>query len=258
MPSQAVSRVRDRWAQGTSTANAWLTVPNSLVAEATARAGFDSVCVDMQHGMIDFDALVPMLQAIQLADAVALVRVPWNEPSILMRVLDAGADGVIVPMVSTPEQAEAAVAACRYPPRGIRSAGPTRAGLIAQRSYVEHATEDTLVFVMIETAEALDRLDAILDTPALDGVYIGPADLSLAMGFPPETDSTRPAHAAAIARIVDACHERGLVAGLHTATPEFARERAAAGMDFLTVATDLSSLRQEVGRRLERFRAGPD
>ena len=254
MPTKAVSHVRRAWTAGTPTLNAWLTIPDSFVAEVVARAGFDSVCIDMQHGLIDQGSLVPMLQAIQGAGVAALVRVPWNEPSVLMRVLDAGADGVIVPMISRADEALNVLRACRYPPAGVRSFGPTRAGLIAERPYAENAAEDTLVFVMIETAEALDDLEGILAAPSLTGVYVGPADLSLALGLPPETDSRRPQHVAAIQAIVKACHEHDKVVGLHTATPEFAREATTAGMNFVTIATDTSCLRAELASRLERYR----
>ena len=255
MPLAAVRELRAAWRAGVTTTNVWLTIPDAFVAETASRAGFDSVCIDMQHGLVDYRAALAMLQAAQGGGAPVLVRPPWNEPSILMRLLDAGADGVVVPMVDTAEQAEQAVAACRYPPRGRRSFGPTRAGLIADAPYVEHADEGALAFVMVESVSALEQLDAILNTPALDGVYVGPADLSLSMGHPPETDSEREEHQAAIRRVVAACHERRQVVGLHTATPAFARRAAGWGVDFVTVATDVSSLKAELARRLDAFGA---
>ena len=227
MPKQQVDRLRKMWQEGQATRNCWLVIPSTLTAEAAALAGFDSVTIDMQHGLIDFSNLTPMIQAIQAHDVPVLVRPPWNEPSILMRLLDVGADGLIVPMIDDAPAAAALVAACRYPPKGRRSSGPLRAGMVAGPDYFATADDSMLILPMIESVLALENLDAILDTERIDGVYIGPADLSLALGFPPETDSRREEHQIAVKTIVEKCRARQLVAGLHTATPAFAA--AAAG-----------------------------
>lgn len=248
----SIAELRNRWQRGETTSNGWLVLPEPLVAEAASRSGFDTLCIDMQHGLIDFLGAVRLLQATTASGVPTLVRVPWNEPSMPMRVLDAGAAGVIVPMIETAADARAVVAACRYPPGGQRSFGPARASML-MAEYADEADATVLVFVMIETRSALDHLDEILDTPGLDGVYVGPADLSLALGFPPETDSARPEHQAAIQRVVARCHERGLVVGLHTAGPPFARRAAAWGVDFVTIATDLSALRSELRSRIAAF-----
>lgn len=251
LPRHDLRRLELRWRRGDATTNAWLTIPDPFMAEIVARAGFDSVCIDMQHGLVDFTSAVAMLQVTQALGTPTLVRVPWNEPSVLMRALDAGASGVIVPMVDTPEEAERAVHACRYPPRGRRSAGPIRAGLMTRGPYFDTVDDATKVFVMIESVEALENLDGILDTPGLSGVYIGPADLSLSMGHPPETDSIRPEHQAAVRRVIEACHTRSLGVGLHTAGPPFAAQAIEWGASFVTIATDGSALRIELERRLE-------
>lgn len=248
----AISELRARWTRGETTTNCWLMIPQAFVAEIASLAGFDSLCIDMQHGLVDFDAVTGMLQATTAARKPTLVRVPWNEPSILMRVLDMGAAGVIVPMVETAEEAERAVAACFYPPRGNRSFGPSRAAVVMP-DYFERAQNGLLVFVMIETRKALDNLDEILETPGLSGVYVGPADLSLSLGFPPEMDSGRQVHQEAVKRIIKACHERHLVIGLHSYGPEFAAVAAEWGVDFVTIATDASALRMDLTKRVERF-----
>ncbi|MEX2542911.1 MAG: aldolase/citrate lyase family protein [Trueperaceae bacterium] len=253
MPKRSIQRLLGEWRKQRTTTNAWLTIPNGFVAEMASRAGFDSICVDMQHGLIDFTQALSMLQATLAKDVPTFVRAPWNEPSILMRLLDAGADGVIVPMVDNAEQAEVAVSACRYPPRGKRSSGPMRAALVAEEPYFPDADANCLVFVMIESTAALENLEPILDTPGLSGVYIGPADLSLSMGFPPETDCTRPEHQAAIKRVIDECHKRSLFVGLHTAGPPFARLAAGWGVDLVTIATDSSSLKMELARRVAEY-----
>lgn len=246
--------LRTRWARRETTTNGWLVVPNPFTAEIASRAGFDSLCIDMQHGLIDEGTVTDLLTATTAARVPTLVRVPGHRPETMMRVLDAGAAGVIVPLVESPDEALQAARACRYPPAGRRSFGPVRAGLVDGADYHERADAAVLVFVMIETKRALDDLDAILDTPGIDGAYVGPADLSLALGYPPETDSVRAPHQDAVRRVVEACHARGLVAGLHTAQPAFAAGAAAWGMDFVTIATDASAMRQELARRVAAFR----
>lgn len=248
----AIAELRERWSRGETTTNCWLTIPQPFVAEIASRSGFDSLCIDMQHGLVDFDALPGMLQATTAAGRPTLVRVPWNEPSIIMRVLDMGAAGVIVPLVESAEEARRAVAACLYPPRGNRSFGPARAAVVVP-DYFRRAQEGLLVFAMIETRKGLENLDDILDTPGLSGAYIGPADLSLSLGFPPETDSVRPAHQDAVKRVVAACHERGLVIGLHTNGPEFAAVAAGWGVDLVTIASDSKVLASALAVRVEEF-----
>lgn len=233
--------------------NGWLSIPSSVVAEVMARQGFHSICIDMQHGLIDYADCVPMLQAIGQTDAVPLVRVPSQEPAMLMKVLDAGARGVIVPLVNNAQQAAAAVASCRYPPLGRRSFGPTRAALVAGSEYHLSANEDILVFAMIETADGLASLQEIVCTPGLDGIYIGPSDLSYALGLPPRMDNDHPDHLAAVERIVGSCREESLMVGIHTADPEFAKGALERGADMVTIATDIGCLRQEAKRRLSYF-----
>jgi 4-hydroxy-2-oxoheptanedioate aldolase len=243
-------------ATGTPITNAWLSMTGSLGAEAIARLGFDAVTIDLQHGMIDFADLLPMLQAVSLTAAVPLVRVPAHDTSMIMKVLDAGARGVIVPLVNSAADAEQAVAACRYPPRGIRSFGPTRAALAEGPDYHLHANDGVSVFVMIETKRGLDDLEAICAVDGLDGIYVGPSDLSYALGLAPRLDHPDPRHRAAVAHIVEVAKRYDLLVGLHTAETEFARRAAVEGMDMLTIAIDIRCLRDEARRRLEAFRGG--
>jgi 4-hydroxy-2-oxoheptanedioate aldolase len=164
---------------------------------------------------------------------------------MMMKVLDAGAQGVIVPLVNSPEEAPRAVAACRYPPLGVRSFGPARAAIVAGPEYHLRANEEILVFAMIETRDGLANLEAIGKTPGLDGIYIGPADLSYALGLPPRMDNDHPKHLAAVERIVKVCRECSLLVGIHTADPEFARGAVERGANLVTIATDIHALRQE-------------
>src|SRR5262249_8577474 len=160
----------------------WLSVSHGFTAEVMARQGFDALCVDMQHGLTDLNSLWPMLQAISQTETVPVVRVPWNEPAVIMRALDMGAYAIIVPLINTAEEAAAAVSACRYPPVGSRSSGPLRAALYGGANYQAEANGEIVVLAMIETKEGLANLESICATPGLDGIYIGPADLSYALG----------------------------------------------------------------------------
>ncbi|HEY5625029.1 MAG TPA: aldolase/citrate lyase family protein, partial [Dehalococcoidia bacterium] len=206
------NRLKELWAEGRPALGGWLGIPASTSAEMMAHAGFDWLCVDMQHGAIDYQVAVTMLQAISTTDTVPVVRVPWNEPGIIMKVLDAGAYGVIVPMVNSRAEAEAAVAACRYAPEGIRSYGPARAVLYAGPDYFSRANETVLCIPMIETREALANLDEIVGTPGVDAVFIGPSDLSVSLGLPPSYDQDAAEFVEAVASVEAACKRYGVVA----------------------------------------------
>ncbi|MFN3704552.1 MAG: HpcH/HpaI aldolase family protein [Thermoflexales bacterium] len=236
--------------------NGWCTIPSSWSAEVMARAGWHSVTLDLQHGLIDYSHVVPMFQAIQLTGTAPLARAPWNEPGIVMKLLDAGALGVICPMVNTAEECARFVGACRYPPIGYRSYGPLRARAAFGTDYEHSAQLSTLAFAMIETAEALRHLDAILDVPGLSGVYVGPADLSLSLGSAERSDPTNPHVLDAIARVAMACRARGLIAGIHCGSSAFAHQMIALGYRFITVSTDSALLSQAARDVLEQLRGG--
>jgi 4-hydroxy-2-oxoheptanedioate aldolase len=230
--------LKTKWARGEVTVNGWLSIPSSFSAEVMAHQGFDSLTVDMQHGVVDYQVAVTMLQAISTTPVIPLARVPWNDPGRLMKILDAGVYGVICPMISTREQAEALVQACRYPPRGFRSWGPVRASIYAGTDYGDHANQDILVIPMIETAQALENLDEILSVPGVDAVYVGPSDLSLALGCKPRLDQTDAPVVEAQKKIAAACKRHGVVAGIHNNTAAYALKMAAEGYQFLTLASD--------------------
>ena len=165
---------------------------HGFTAEVMARQGFDALVVDMQHGTTELSNVLPMLQAISQTDTVPVVRVPWNDPAIIMKALDLGAYAIIVPLVNTAEDAAKAVAACRYPPVGMRSSGPVRAVHYGGADYLANANDEIVLMAMIETKEGLANLDAICATPGLDAVYIGPSDLSYALGLDPRGDNPDP------------------------------------------------------------------
>ena len=255
----AKNPLKTSWAEGRTAFGLWMTVSGSIGAEIVARAGADYVCVDQQHGVIGYDSMVPMFQAIRAEGPAPITRVLSNDPFLIMKALDAGAWGVIVPLVNNAEEAARAVAACRYPPRGVRSYGPVRAaGVIGSRDPEELGGE-VLCLVMVETREALDRVEEIAATPGLDGVYIGPSDLALALGLPPTLEVTEEAHAEAVYRIREACHRSGIAAGIHSPSGEWAMRHAEAGFDIVTVATDAALLRGAALRELTAARdeAGP-
>jgi 4-hydroxy-2-oxoheptanedioate aldolase len=230
--------LKTKWARGEVTVNGWLSIPSSFSAEVMAHQGFDSLTVDMQHGVVDYQVAVTMLQAISTTPVIPLARVPWNDPGRLMKILDAGVYGVICPMISTREQAEALVQSCRYPPRGFRSWGPVRASIYAGTDYGDHANQDILVIPMIETAQALENLDEILSVPGVDAVYVGPSDLSLALGCKPLLDQTDAPVVEAQKKIAAACKRHGVIAGIHNNTAAYALKMAAEGYQFLTLASD--------------------
>ncbi|HNT38790.1 MAG TPA: aldolase/citrate lyase family protein [Rubrivivax sp.] len=230
--------LRTLWTQGKPALNGWLAMPDSFGAELMAHQGFDALTIDMQHGLIDGQRMIAMLQAISSTATVPLVRVPWLEPGVLMKALDAGAYGVICPMVSTREEAQRLVSCTRYAPLGARSFGPVRASLYAGADYASRANQTVAVFAMIETAEALDNLDAILGVEGLDGVYVGPSDLSLALGCRPVFDDVEPKVAQAIEHIVARAQAHGVVAGVHCGRADVARARVALGYRFVTVCSD--------------------
>jgi 4-hydroxy-2-oxoheptanedioate aldolase len=226
------------WARGEAVVNGWLSIPSSFSAEVMAHQGFDSLTVDMQHGVIDYQTAVTMLQSISTTPTIPLARVPWNDPAHLMKILDAGVYGVICPMISTREQAEALVQACKYPPRGFRSWGPVRASIYAGSDYGDHANAEVVVMPMIETAEALKNLDDILSVPGVDAIYVGPSDLSLALGYKPRLDQTDVAVVEAQKKIVAACKKHGVAAGIHNNTAAYALQMIEQGYQFVTLASD--------------------
>jgi 4-hydroxy-2-oxoheptanedioate aldolase len=248
------NRVKRMWEAGQPAVGGWLTVPSSFSAEVMAHAGFDWLCVDMQHGVIDYQAAVTMLQAISTTETVPFVRVPWNEPGIIMKALDAGAYGVIVPIVNTPEEAEAAVQACRYPPRGNRSHGPIRAALYGGRDYIARGTDEVLCIVQVETKESVDNLDEILSVPGVDAAYIGPADLSLSLGLPPASDHDAPEFVSAVQRVLDACKRHNVVPGAHAGNIVTGRKRLDQGFLMVEIWDDAGSLARSAAADLKAVR----
>jgi 4-hydroxy-2-oxoheptanedioate aldolase len=234
--------VKQKLLEGKPQIGGWLSIPSSVSAEIMAHQGFDWLVVDTQHGAIDFNAALPMLQAISTTDTMPFVRVPWNEPSIIMKYLDAGAYGIVVPMIETKEDAERAVWAMRYPPAGMRSSGPFRATMYAGADYQDRANDELLLAVMIETAKALENLDAIASVPGIDALYIGPSDLSQALGLGPRYNADNPKHAETVTRIREACERHGKIPGVHTSGHVLTNRYIQEGFKMILLTTDAAGV----------------
>ncbi len=232
------NRLLDVWKGGGYAVNGWLQLSNSFAAEVMAHQGWDSLTIDLQHGLIDYQAAVTMLQAVSTTSVVPTARVPWNDPAIIMKMLDAGCYGIICPLINTRAEAEAFVGACRYPPRGYRSFGPTRAVLYAGSDYPEEADRQVVAMAMIETAQAVENIDDILSVPGLDAIYIGPADLSQSMGGRERSDPTEPNVVAALDTILAAARRHEVVAGIHCGSADYAARMIGKGFQFVTVLSD--------------------
>ena len=242
------------WREGAQTIGAWLSIPSSLTAEQMAHTGYDWLCVDMQHGLIDYHDAVAMMTAISTTDTIPFVRVPWNDPATIMKVLDAGAYGVVVPLVNNRAEAERAVWAAKYPPAGGRSSGPVRASLYGGADYTLHANDEIAVIVMIETAEGLANLDEILSVPGVDCAYMGPSDLAYAVGLQPTGDNTNPIHEAAVMRIYEACLRHKVAPGAHTSGLEFTNKWLKAGFQMVTLGSDMIAMRSKAAADLAAAR----
>ena len=249
------NKLKELFKAGKPIINSWLAVPSSFSAEVMANQGWDSITIDMQHGLIDYPNAINMLQAISTTETTPLTRVNWNEPGQIMKILDAGCYGVICPMVSNRKEAEKFVQACQYPPKGYRSFGPIRASIYGGADYAKKADNEILKLAMIETKEALEKLDEILDTPNLDGVYVGPADLSLAVGEEPGFDKEENTKAySEIMRILEAVKKKNLLAGLHNGTPEYAKKMINKGFNLVTVGSDSRYIASGAKSDLEKLK----
>jgi len=249
------NKIKQMWRDGKFVTLGWLSVSHGFTAEVMARQGFDALCVDMQHGTTDMNGVWPMLQAISQTDTVPVVRVPWNDPPTIMKALDLGAYAIIVPLINTAEDAAKAVAACRYPPVGMRSSGPVRAVHYGGADYLAKANDEIVVMAMIETKEGLANLDKICATPGLDAVYIGPSDLSFALGLAPRGDNPDPVHVATCDKICDAAHKHGIKAVMHCASAAFAAGAVKRGFDMVMLTSDLASMVAGVRRQLDDLKA---
>ncbi len=248
--------ILESWKAGKAVVNGWLAIPSSFSAEVMAHQGWDAITIDTQHGLIDYIDAVYMMQAISTTNVPMTARVPWNDPAAIMKLLDAGAQGIIAPMINSREECERFIGAVKYPPLGYRSNGPIRAVLYSGSDYVKKANETILAIAMIETDKAVQNLDEILTTPGLDGIYIGPADLALSYGREPRLDPTDQFIYDKMMEILAGCKRHNIPAGLHCGTAEFALEMIEKGFLLTTIANDSRMMAIGCQQELGKMKAG--
>lgn len=250
------NKVKQLWSEGKPALNGWCSIGNPFTAEIMAAQGYDSITIDWQHGALDYSDVLPMLQTMRASGATLMARVPWLDPAAIMKALDAGAMGIICPMINNRAESEEFVSYMRYPPHGQRSFGPTRAN-IAIPGYGTAMDDQVLALAMIETKEGVANLQEIAATPGLDGIYIGPADLTLgtqAGRLAPGFDREEPEMIELIKRIAQACKENGIHACLHCGTPEYAARAIGWGFELTTVSGDSRLLAAAAAESVATFR----
>jgi 4-hydroxy-2-oxoheptanedioate aldolase len=242
-----MTTLQELWADGGITFGGWMAIASSVAAEAAARQGFEYVCCDLQHGVVDYQQSISMMQGTLVGGSIPICRVPWNEPGIIGKMLDGGATAIIAPMINTRAEAESLVRSCRYAPAGSRSFGPVVASL-RDKAYFD-SSKNVTVIPMIETVEAIGNLDDILSTPGITAIYVGPADLSVTLGLPPGNNDDRSEFTDALRTIVAGCRKHGVVPGIHS-TGALAARRVEMGFQMITVAGDLLAMRTKMGEEL--------
>jgi 4-hydroxy-2-oxoheptanedioate aldolase len=252
-----VNPLLQAWKRNEQTFGYFLNLPDSVSAEIVARQDLDYATVDLQHGLFGPDAAVAKIQAINAAGKAAVVRVPWNQPAPIMAALDMGAAAVIVPMINSPEEARAAGQAFYYPPRGNRSYGPIRTREIAGSGDPD-ALLPALFLAMVETADGIRNVEAIAAVDEVDGIYIGPADLSLALGLSPLTGADEPLFRETLEMLLGACRQAGVYACMHAASGAVAQRYVDMGFDMITVGSDASTLSAAVREQVQRARQAPE
>lgn len=244
-----------QWRAKQKSIGVWLNQADLHHAETLAHLGFDWMCIDLQHGLIDFAHLVQLMPAIAHAPATPLVRVAANQPDQIGKALDAGAHGVIVPMVNTVDDAQRAAAACRYPPHGLRSCGPIRAAMHEGFGYLQTANDQVACVVMIETQEGLDNVDAIAAVAGIDALFVGPMDLCYGLGVTPGNFAD-PRFQQALEAVLAACAKHKRAPGMFGYNAKMAAQSLEAGFDFVSAGTDGNFLRSGANQALSLVRGG--
>ncbi len=245
------NKIKSKWSINEKVINSWLSIPSSFSAEIIASIGFDSVTIDMQHGMIDFQTSLSMLQSISAFDVTPLIRIPSNEPGIIMKSLDAGAQGLICPMINDSNECESFVRSCKYAPQGNRSFGPSRARIHVDGDYFNQANNNILTFAMIETKQGVDNLDSILSVEGLDAIYIGPSDLSISLGVHPLEAFKSSKSEEVIKYILHNAQSKNIKAGIHCPNGSVAYNQLKLGFDFATISADAVLLSNAVKSELD-------
>lgn len=249
--------IKELWAAGKPVLNGWLSIASPFAAEILAAQGYDALTIDLQHGIVDYAGMVGMLQAMRASGVVSMARVPWLDPAAVMQALDAGCMGVIAPMIDTPAQAEALVSYVRYPPVGTRSYGPSRAIFTTGGRYAGEADDHVLCFAMIETAQGFANLEAIASVPGIDGLYIGPSDLTIALTgrrHPFGLDREEPEMLEAFRAVLAAARRAGIRACLHCGSAAYAARAVGWGFDLVTLPNDIRLLADAAAASLAEAR----
>jgi 4-hydroxy-2-oxoheptanedioate aldolase len=249
-------QLRQRLDAGAKFVNGFCSAPSPIMAEFLVRQGFDSVTIDLQHGLIDYQTSLAMLQAVAVTGIPAICRVPWNDPIPVMKALDAGFEGIICPMINNREEAERFGSYARYAPRGVRSFGPTRSLNAFGPAYAKSANDQIVTFAMVETEAAVNNLDDILAVPEIDGIYVGPSDLALSMGFAPSLVVTEQRVIDAIEHIREATKRQKKFAAIHCSDGAVVSEMLNRGFDLASLATDIRIFVAAVQLELQAARTG--
>ena len=250
------NKVKELWREGKAPTLAWLSTPDTYIAEVIANVGFDRMLLDMQHGMtIGPDRAGLWLQAVSTTDTVPIVRVPWNEPFFIQWALDAGAYGIVVPLVNNREEATKAGMACRYPPLGYRSVGPNRVRLYAGADYIQQANEEIICLIMIEDIKTVARIEELAEAPGIDGFYIGPADLAISIGVESTNYLKSVKHAEACQKVLDVAKAHDLIAGVHCGSAEEVVQRINQGFMFCPAINDVRAIGAGASAALQTVRA---
>lgn len=244
----------EKWRNNQPTVNIFLRINNSFVAELISQLDFDAVTLDLQHGLVELEHALPMLQAIN-KEKFPMVRIAANDPAAIMKLLDIGAKGIICPLINTGAEAEKLVQACYYPPKGNRSYGPLRANLPARATYMQDYHHDIVTFAQIETRESLDNLEEIAATKNLSGLYVGPYDLSISLGMAKMADFSDPKFMEHMKRVLAVAKKNNLVTAIQAYKEEEAAMLANMGFNVVTPVDESAALVQAVREKLERVKS---
>ena len=248
-----INKLKKKLEQGHVALNGWLHIPNTWTAEVMAHAGWDSITIDGQHGLPDVQTGVQMMQAISTTDTVPLFRVSWNDPALIMRVLDGGSYGVICPMINDAKACEKFVQACHYPPLGYRSFGPIRARVYAGDDYAQYANEEILTIAMIETKQAIENIDSILSTKGLNAILVGSNDLRLSFSASVPQNEVNDQYENALDTILKSCKKNGIIPGIWCASAAIAKSMIAKGFRLVSIASDSMLLQQATSQLVQEM-----
>ena len=240
--------------EGKVVINGWLSIPNSFASELMASVEWDSITLDLQHGLIDYSSSISMLQSINNSTKPSLARVPWNEPGIIMKMLDLGVSGIICPMINNQKECEKFVSYCKYPPIGERSFGPMRAQINFGTEYYENANKEILSIAMIESKEAFKNLDKILSTKGLNGIYVGPADLSFSYNDQPGFDIEDSPIFEKIELIAKKANENNIFAGIHVGSYKYTLKAIDLGYQFISILNESKFMLDGVEEILKKIK----